>query len=442
MRPAQEWLINRNNVHIAFYALHFHMPSDPITQTLDRPAKNLRMSDFRAIAQLAVQATEGVTRITEGVHQSVLGTMGIPAGNSPEQTGWITGLVYRNVKNITRLTGRSLDILLAALQPFSDPAEHALPESPKRQAVLAVLNGVIGDHLVASNNSLATSMTIRYKDETLNWESLPPMPEATGKIMLLVHGLCMNDLWRHAQHKGHDLDHGDSLASALGYTPVYLHFNSGLHTSLNGRELSAQLEQLVRHWPTPVEELSVVAYSMGGLLTRSAFHYAKEENLRWPAHLKNIVFLGTPHHGSSLEQIGNWLDEFLGSIPYTRPFTRLTRLRSAGITDLRYGHVLDEDWHGQDRFHRRPDGRQLVTLPEGVACYTVAASLADRSSTLSKRLLGDGLVPLHSALGHHEETQRKLLFAKESQRIFYKMNHLELLNSPRVTRQIHRWLSI
>ena len=66
MRPAQEWLINRNNVHIAFYALHFHMPSDPITQTLDRPAKNLRMSDFRAIAQLAVQATEGVTRITEG----------------------------------------------------------------------------------------------------------------------------------------------------------------------------------------------------------------------------------------------------------------------------------------------------------------------------------------------------------------------------------------
>lgn len=417
------------------------MPSSPITPPPDRPTKSLRSSDFRAIAQLAVQATEGVTRITEGVHQSVLGTMGIPAGNSPEQTRGITGLVYRNIQNITQLVGSSLDTLLAVLQPLLDPAEDALPDSPQRESVLAALNGVMGDRLVASNNSFAIPMTIRYKDKPLNWEFLPPMPEATGKIMLLVHGLCMNDLWRHAQHKGHELNHGDSLASALGYTPVYLHYNSGLHISLNGRDLSAQLEQLVRHWPTPVEELSVVAYSMGGLLTRSAFHYAKEENLHWPSRLKNIVFLGTPHHGTSLERLGNWLDAFLGSMPYTRPFTRLAQLRSAGITDLRYGHVLDEDWHGHDRFHRRPDSRQLMALPEGVACFTVAASLADRRSTLSNRLLGDGLVPLHSALGHHEKAQRKLLFTNESHRIMYQMNHMELLHSPKVIRQIQRWLS-
>jgi hypothetical protein len=418
------------------------MPSNPITPSPNRPTRSLRTSDFRAIAQLAVQATEGVTRITEGVHQSVLGTMGIPAGNSPEQTRCITGLVYRNVLNITQLVGKSLDTLLAALQPLLDPAEDVLPASPQREAVLAALNGVMGDRLVASNNSFAIPMTIRYKDEALNWGYMPPVPEATGKIMLLVHGLCMNDLWRHAQHKGHEIDHGASLALTLGYTPVYLRYNSGLHTSLNGRELSAQLERMVRHWPTPVEELSVVAYSMGGLLIRSAFHYAREENLQWPTHLKNIVFLGTPHHGTSLEQLGNWLDEFLGSMPYTRPFTRLAQLRSAGITDLRYGHVLDEDWHGHDRFHRRPDGRQMVALPEDVACYTLAASLADSRSTLSNRLLGDGLVPLQSALGHHEKAQRKLLFENESHRIFYQMNHMQLLHSPKVIRQIHRWLSI
>ena len=416
------------------------MPPNPVIPPAGGPTKSLQASDFRAIAQLAVQATAGVTSITEGVHQSVLGTMGIPAGNSPEQTGFVTGLVYRNIQNITRLVGRSLDTLLAALQPELDPAEEALPESPRREAVLAALNGVMGDRLVASNNSFAIPMTIRYKDEALNWESLPPMPEATGKIMLLVHGLCMSDLGRHARHNGHELEYGHSLASALGYTPVYLHYNSGLHTSLNGRELSAQLEQLVRKWPAPVEELSIVAFSMGGLLTRSAFHYAKEANLRWPSHLKNIVFLGTPHHGASLEKLGNWLDALLGGMPYTRPFTRLARLRSAGITDLRYGHVLDEDWHGHDRFHRRPDGRQPLPLPAGVACYTVAASLAKRRSAMSNRLLGDGLVPLHSALGHHEKAQRKLLFANESHRIFYQMNHMELLHSPRVIRQIQQWL--
>jgi len=71
-----------------------------------------------------VQATEGVTRITEGVHQSVLGTMGIPAGNSPEQTRCITGLVYRNVLNITQLVGKSQS---------SVPVTEILEELPPKQ---------------------------------------------------------------------------------------------------------------------------------------------------------------------------------------------------------------------------------------------------------------------------------------------------------------------
>jgi hypothetical protein len=399
------------------------------------------VQDIRGITQLAVQATTGVTRITEGVHQSVLGTMGIRAGKTPEQTRGISGLVYKNIHNITRLVGKSLDTGLAGLQALLDHTDDVIPGSPQREAVVAALNGVMGDRLAASDNPFAITMSIRYEDKALNWESLPPMPAATGKILLMVHGLCMNDLWRHAQQKGHERDHGESLAAALGYTPVYLHYNSGLHTSRNGRELSTQLEQLIQHWPTPVEELSVVAYSMGGLLTRSAFHYAKEGSLHWPDHLKNIVFLGTPHHGTSLEQLGNWLDTLLGSMPYTRPFSRLAQLRSAGITDLRYGHVLDEDWHGHDRFHRRSDGRRPVPLPEGVACYTLAATLADSRSTLSNRLIGDGLVPLHSALGHHEKAHRKLLFANESHRIICGLNHMELLNSPEVIRQVQRWLT-
>jgi pimeloyl-ACP methyl ester carboxylesterase len=212
-----------------------------------------------------------------------------------------------------------------------------------------------------------------------------------------------------------------------------------LHTSQNGRELSARLEQMVTQWSTPIEELTVVAHSMGGLLIRSAFHYAKQEALRWPGHLKNIVFLGTPHHGAPLEQAGNWVDVILSSTPYTAPFARLGRLRSAGITDLRYGHVLDEDWHGHDRFHRKPDNRQVVPLPEGVACYTVAATRAAKRGALANRLIGDGLVPLNSALGQHDDARRNLMFA--SQRIDYRMNHTELLSSPEVTRQIVQWLT-
>jgi hypothetical protein len=258
---------------------------------------------------------------------------------------------------------------------------------------------------------------------------------------VLIHGLCVNDLQRHAQHKGHGVDHGEALASALGYTPVYLRYNSGLHTSQNGRELSAQLEQLVTHWPTPIEELAVVAHSMGGLLIRSAFQYAKREALRWPGHLANIVFLGTPHHGAPLERAGNWVDVILGSTAYTAPLAKLGQLRSAGITDLRYGHVLDEDWHGRDRFHRGPDSRLVVPLPVGVACYTVAATTAARRSALANRLMGDGLVPLYSALGQHDEARRNLTFPKESQWIAYRTKHTDLLSSPEVNRQMVQWLT-
>jgi pimeloyl-ACP methyl ester carboxylesterase len=405
------------------------------------PFNHLRSSDIRAIAQLATQATEGVTRIAEGVHQSVWNTMGFSGGNEPGQTRGITGLVYRTILGVTRLLGKGVDTVLAGLQPLLESAETGKPGTPQREAVLAALNGVIGDRLIASGNPFAIPMALRYRGETLNRQALPSMPEITGKVLLLIHGLCMSDLHWHTQHKGDVVDHGEALASALGYTPVYLRYNSGLRTSQNGRELSALLEQLVTHWTTPIEELTVVAHSMGGLLIRSAFHQAKEEALRWPGHLKNIVFLGTPHHGVPLEQAGNWVDQILASTPYTVPFVSLGQLRSAGITDLRRGLVLDEDRHGHDRFHRKPDQSRVVPLPEGVACYTAAATIASKRSALANRLIGDGLVPLHSALGQHDDPRRNLVFAEASQRIEYQMNHFELLSSAELTRQMVQWLA-
>lgn len=195
------------------------------------------------------------------------------------------------------------------------------------------------------------------------------------------------------------------------------------------------------HWSSPLKEITVIAHSMGGLLTRAAFHYAKQDALRWPGCLKNIVFLGTPHHGSPLERAGNWVDLVLGSTPYTAPFSKLGKVRSAGITDLRYGHVLDEDWQGRDRFDCKTDNRAPVPLPSEVACYAVAATIALKRGILADRLVGDGLVPLRSALGQHDDERRNLEFADGSQRIVRGLNHMELRSSPEVTHQIKRWLT-
>ena len=447
--------------------------------TQPKPTKNLlkhlRASDARAIAQLATQATTGVVNIAEGVHQSVWQTLGARGGKAPGQTGGLTGLVYQRVRGVTQLVGKSLDALLARLQPVFEAADRAAPETPQREAVLAALNGVLGDRLAESHSPLATGMTLRHGGAALDWQALPLGLQATSKVLVLIHGLCMNDLqWQtrpsisneSSNETQQEASHGAALASALGYTPVYVRYNTGLHTSKNGAEFSDLLEQLVAHWPTPVEELTVVAHSMGGLVTRSAVHQARsvirandtrdiatqkgqanQSRPRWPALLKNIVFLGTPHHGAPLERAGNWVDVILGSTRYSKPFARLAQLRSAGITDLRYGHVLEADWQGHDRFRKKPDSRLHVPLPEGVACFTVAATNAAKASptptkggSLADRLIGDGLVPLHSALGLHDDPQRSLQFAKKSQLIAYRMNHMQLLSSPQVARQMVKWL--
>ncbi|HSV54023.1 MAG TPA: alpha/beta hydrolase [Burkholderiaceae bacterium] len=412
----------------------------PPSSPRSKPVQHLRVSDVRGLARLAADATTGVARITEGVHQSVLGTLGLPGGAAPGQTRGLTGLVYKSVRGVTQLVAGGIDMVLARLAPWLDaPGNAPAASSAEREAVLAALNGVLGDQLAEGQNPLATAMGLRYEGQPLTPEAMASIPASAGtKVLLLVHGLCMNDLqW---SREGHD--HGAHLAAALGYTPVYLRYNTGLHTSANGRMLADQLEHLVAQWPHPLQELTLLTHSMGGLVARSACHYASQAGHRWPQHLKNLVFLGTPHHGAPLERAGNWVDVLLASTPYSRPFAKLARMRSAGITDLRHGHVGDADWQGRDRFRHGPDPRQPVPLPPGVACYSVAATLAAKRSPLAERLVGDGLVPLRSALGQHDQRQHQLAFTPERQCVVYRTGHMELLSQPAVAQQLERWLGL
>ena len=420
-------------------------PSHP---TKKLALKHLRPSDLRAAAQLAVQATRGVATMAEGVHYAVLGTMGLNGRINKKmphpQIGGLTGFVYRTVHGVTELVGKGLQAAFTKLEPMLAALVDAPPDTPEREAVLAALNGVLGDQLEQSHNPLATPMTLRYQGCVLNINALPAMPGATGKVLLLIHGLCMNELqWTpgRAAAVGETVaDIPATLAAELGYTPVYLRYNTGRHTSQNGRELASMLEQLLAHWPVPMKELTVVVHSMGGLVIRSAIHCAHQHNWCWPQQLKNIVFLGTPHHGSPLERAGNWIDVLLGATPFSKPFAKLGQLRSAGITDLRYGFVLESDWANQDRFKRKADSRQPLALPDGVACYTVAATTAAKRSPLADRVIGDGLVPLHSALGQHTDLRHQLVFAEANQAIVYRTNHMAMLHSPEVVRQVVQWL--
>jgi len=396
----------------------------------------LRNADLRGAARLATDATAGLTDLVEAVHERVARVPYVSPATLDGRTGGLTGLVYKTIRGVTRVVGGSIEALLGLLEPALAPGDPI----PEREALLAALNGVMGDYLAATANPLAIPMTWR-----LGGVPLVIAPEALAKdlrgagpqVLVMLHGLCMNDLqWRRDDH-----DHGAALARDLGFTPVYLHYNSGLHVSINGHALAQQLERLVEAWPQPVERIVLLGHSMGGLLARSAMHYGTLAGHRWRYRLGDVVFVGTPHHGAPLERAGNWVDILLGATPYAAPFARLGKLRSAGITDLRHGNLLDEDWVGRDRFARGADRRQHVPLPHDVRCFAIGASVGQRDGDMKDRLLGDGLVPLDSALGQHKVAARCLKFEAERKWVGYGINHLELLRHRDVYDQLKRWLA-
>ncbi len=377
------------------------------------------VSDLRGALRLAVDATVGITDVVEKMHHTIQ-LRHAPLGESRAgSTGGVTGFVYRSIRGTTRLIGKGLDAGMT-------PVISMLPESASnttRDAVVAALNGVYGDHLVETGNPLAIRMGFRYRGRVLHPDRPDLPPGANGKILLWMHGLCLNE--GHWSRDG--LNRGEALADDLGYTPLYLRYNSGLPIQANGRELAAMLERLLQNWPHPLDELVIAGHSMGGLVARSACHYGSQASHGWLQHLRRLVFIGTPHHGAPLERGGNWIDYALDLSPYTAPFTRLGKKRSAGITDLRHGSITDET-------------QGFVPLPAGIKCYAMAATLAKKPSRIHERLIGDGLVPVDSALGRHRDPALMLDIPEERQWLGYETGHLELLGHTQVYARMRDWL--
>src|SRR5204862_6827479 len=101
----------------------------------------------------------------------------------------ISGLVYRSIRGVTHVVGSALDLALGQLARLL--AEE--PSSERREAVLAALNGVLGDHLVASGNPLAIPMRLRRGGVPLDLGSAgirSAIARPAARVVVMVHGLC------------------------------------------------------------------------------------------------------------------------------------------------------------------------------------------------------------------------------------------------------------
>ena len=384
-----------------------------------------QLTDVSGTARMVVDAAEATAEVVEKMHRTIQKRPGPLGASATDGTRGITGLVYRSVRTGIRLVGHAIEMSLPQVA-------RLLPEgtsSPARDTYRSVMNGVCGDYLARTGNPLAIDMSLRFggsrvslSDPESSFEQHSDMTPSRKRLLVLVHGLCMND--QHWNRDGHD--HGAVLADELGYLPLYLRYNSGLQISSNGKALAELLETLIQNWTEPVEELAIMGHSMGGLVARSACHHGRVAGHAWLKHLGKLLFLGTPHHGAPLERGGNGLEFLMDLSPYSIPLTRISRARSAGITDLRRGKISAT--------------QDCVPLPSGVKCYALAAVRAGKRNALSERLVGDGLVPLDSALGQHRDTARNLAIPQNRQWVGYRMGHGDLLSSPNVYARIHSWL--
>ena len=76
-----------------------------------------------------------------------------------------------------------------------------------------------------------------------------------------------------------------------------------------------------------------------------------------------------------------------------------------------------------------------------MAAYLLAATTADKPGRLHHALIGDGLVPLSSALGEHPDAALALQVPANHRRVVAGCGHLDLLCHDEVQAQLLRWLA-
>lgn len=380
---------------------------------------------LRGGARLAADGFFGVLDAAEAVHQAVLDTTA-PLNPLAPLLDRTTRFVYARVRDVGRATALAADRALATATHLAGAPLPEFTDAPAQLAWVSALNGALGDHLERSANPLALDLRfcLDGRPLALRPDALQAALPQPARLVLFVHGLGMNDRqWR----RPGGADFPVQLRADLGCDTLALRYNTGRSIACNGAELSWRLQQLLDAHPAPPRDLVLLGHSMGGLVCRSALAQAQAQGLDWPRRVSALICLGSPHGGAPLERYGEALARQLRRSRYTRAFARLADARSAGVKDLRDGRCL-------------PPGLAAPSDP-GVPCFLVAAALGPAADDARTRLLGDGVVPLDSALGRHADAARSLRVAASRRRVFYGTGHLDLLAHAGVYAQVRDWLA-
>ncbi|MFL5831319.1 MAG: esterase/lipase family protein [Solirubrobacteraceae bacterium] len=401
----------------------------------------MRPEEVTGLGRLAADAAGSIAlqvrELHEGIARRVFRAVGVGAAPVQVVHDQIAERAHDAARGLTTAIVRGGARAVSVARP---PDASGIDESLRGRLALGALNGALGDHLHRDGNALTLGMTLRRGGRDIDAAEADlsvAYPDATPRIAVFLHGLCETDeAWKIGAQR--HIPYGARLHAELGYTPLYVRYNTGRHISENGREFADLLDAVAERWPVEIQEIALIGHSMGGLVSRSACHYA--DGSTWPSKVRHVFTLGAPHKGAPLEKAATAATGALSRLPETRGLARALKARSSGIKDLGHGYLVDEDWLDQD-----PDAfvQQAGSVIPFLSCathYFICATVTREADAPVGRLVGDLLVLRESAWGQARRGER-MQFPVEQYSHVGDCNHFELLNHPAIYEQIRRWLT-
>ena len=370
-----------------------------------------------AVSLLAEVADEIVVKTARDTHLAALDRVAsVTRGRNALHRG-IAGAVYGGLGLGLRSASVGLDKVAAT------GVGPRLEDGVRGRFVSSAVNGLIGDRLLRERPQLAIPMAVRLHGADVGLEPddlAAAYPEATGRLVLFLHGLCENESYFRRGRERMGTTYAEMLAG-LGWTPLMLRANTGLPLRENGAALTALVQRVVDAWPVPVSRIALVGHSLGGLVIRAAGAVADGVEDPWRDRVSDVITLGTPHLGAPIAWGIGHGSRGLGRLPETAAFGRILDWRSQGVHDLVAG--LAED---------------VPPLPH--ARYRlVAATLTASQRHPVGDLVGDLLVRPRSAYGR-DRRGRELFPGAEVLHVG-RSDHFDLLNHPEVHAAMRRWLA-
>ena len=157
----------------------------------------------------------------------------------------------------------------------------------------------------------------------------------------------------------------------------------------------------------------------------------------WVSCVRHVVYLGSPHLGAPLEKTTNVATNVLGlfNTTATRIIHDVLNTRSAGVKDLRFGNLVEQDW-----LDCEPDelmNNRRVPVPW---LATARHHLAVGQALAVAGTFGDAMVRPESAAGRARGSQPGVPAGSDVQ-VMPGLDHLALARHPAVYEHIKRWVT-